>query len=259
MFTCLPLVLQGANDRRLHYAQGKALGGSSGRNQMLYNRGTVGSMGMWADEVNDDAYRWENILPFYEKSVTLTPPDMDVRAANASANYSASTLETDNKGPVHLSYPAYAQPLSSYGPAAFAAAGMPAVQDFISGKLDGYNYFASTIDPETGLRSSAETSFLSPAMSSDRLTVYQWSTAQRILFDDDKRATGVEVNLHGLPPYKLNARNEVILSAGAVSRMATKKKGFLLLTSEYHSFARRTSLCSQALAQRTHSKPTIFL
>lgn len=216
------MVVQGANNRRLHYAQGKALGESSGRNQMLYNRGTNGSFALWAEEVGDDAYTWGNLLPFHEKSVTFTPPNMDVRAANASANYSASTLENDNNGPVHLSYPAYAQPLSSYGPAAFAAAGIPAVEDFISGRLDGYNYFAYTIDPETGLRSSAETSFLSPAMSSDRLTVYQWSTAQRILFDDDKRATGVEVALQGLPPYKLNARREVILSAGAVSTLEDK-------------------------------------
>lgn len=142
---------------------------------------------------------------------------MDVRPANASANYSASTLEADHKGPLHLSYPAYAQPLSSYGPAAFAAAGIRPVQDFISGKLDGYNYFVSTIDPETGLRSSAETAFLSPAMSSDRLTVYQWSTAQKIRFDDHKRAIGVEVHLQGLPPYTVSARKEVILSSGAVS------------------------------------------
>lgn len=186
---------------------------------MLYNRGTKGSFGLWAEEIDDDSYTWENLLPYHERSVHLTPPDMDVRAANASVNYSASTLETDQKGPVHLSYPAYAQPLSSYGPAAFAAAGIPPVEDFISGKLDGYNYFAFTIDPETGLRSSAETSFLSPAMRSGRLTVYQWSTAQRILFDDDKRATGIEVHLQGLPPYKLSARKEVILSAGAVSHL----------------------------------------
>lgn len=192
---------------------------------MLYNRGTVGSFGLWAEQVGDDAYKWENILPFYEKSVTLTPPNMDVRAANASVNCSMSTLETDNKGPVHLSYPAYAQPLSSYGPDAFAAAGVPPVEDFISGKLNGYNYFVSTIDPETGLRSSAETSFLSPAMSSGRLTVYQWSTAQRILFNNETRAMGVEVNLQGLLPYKLHARKEVILSSGAVSRLPRMSSG----------------------------------
>ena len=186
---------------------------------MLYNRGTKGSFALWAHEVGDAAYTWENLLPFHEKSVTFTPPNMDVRAMNASANYSASTLENSRDGPLHLSYPAYAQPLSSFGPAAFAAAGIPPVEDFISGKLDGYNYFAFTIDPETGLRSSAETAFLSPAMGSGRLTVYQWSTAQRILFDDEKRATGVEINLQNLPPYKLHARKEVILSAGAVSNL----------------------------------------
>lgn len=121
---------------------------------MLYSRGTKGSFALWAEEVGDDAYTWEDLLLFHEKSLTFTPPNMDVRAANASAKYSASTFDDSRDGPLHWSYPAYAQPLSSYGPAAFAAAGMPPVEGFVSGKLDGCNYFALTLDPDTGLRSS---------------------------------------------------------------------------------------------------------
>lgn len=47
----------GANNRKVHYARGKCLGGSSALNFMIHHRGTVGSYDMWADEVGDDTYR----------------------------------------------------------------------------------------------------------------------------------------------------------------------------------------------------------
>lgn len=42
----------GANSRRIRYPRGKCLGGSSARNFMLYQRGTVGSYDMWAEDVD---------------------------------------------------------------------------------------------------------------------------------------------------------------------------------------------------------------
>ena len=57
--------------------------------------------------------------------------------------------------------------------------------------------------------------------SSDRLTVYLSSIAQKVLFDNDKRAIGVLINQPAdVPSYKLTARKEVIVSAGAVSFMS---------------------------------------
>ncbi|KAI7256977.1 hypothetical protein KC345_g10896 [Hortaea werneckii] len=44
------------NDRRIHYAQGKTLGGSSARNQMIYDRGSKGSYDYWAELVGDESY-----------------------------------------------------------------------------------------------------------------------------------------------------------------------------------------------------------
>jgi choline dehydrogenase len=47
----------GANNREMHYARGKCLGGSSALNFMIHHRGSEGSYDMWADEVGDDSYR----------------------------------------------------------------------------------------------------------------------------------------------------------------------------------------------------------
>lgn len=48
----------GANDREVHYAQGKCLGGSSALNFMIHHRGSTGSYDQWADLVGDESYTW---------------------------------------------------------------------------------------------------------------------------------------------------------------------------------------------------------
>ena len=60
----------------LHYARGKTLGGSTARNYMAYQRGTIESYQRWADEVADESYTFEALLPHFEKSLNFTPPDL---------------------------------------------------------------------------------------------------------------------------------------------------------------------------------------
>ncbi|THY78023.1 alcohol oxidase [Aureobasidium pullulans] len=205
----------GGNGRRYHYAQGKCLGGSSERNQMIYHRSTAGSYKAFADHVGDDAYLFENMDPFFKRSYHFNLPNDEVRPANATVNYTLTGYDFPGSG-VELSYGNYVNAISSYGPAAFASLGFEANRDFNSGNLTGYGYFPSTIDPVTGLRSSAESGLLSPAIAkSPLLTIYQSCMARNILFDGQKRATGVNVTVDGIKPFTLTARKEVILSAGA--------------------------------------------
>lgn len=46
-----------ADDREIHYARGKVLGGSSQLNFLVYHRPTNGTMAKWAEEVGDDSYQ----------------------------------------------------------------------------------------------------------------------------------------------------------------------------------------------------------
>ncbi|KAF1985208.1 GMC oxidoreductase [Aulographum hederae CBS 113979] len=202
------------NNREFLYAQGKAIGGSSTRNQMMFHRGTKGSYDLWAKEVGDDMYTWNNILKFFKKSVHFTGPDMSKRAANSTPGYDISAYESSG-GPLHVTFPNYASPIASYGKYAFNTIGMNETAGFSSGELDGYNYMPFSIDPATQLRSSAETSFLATAFESTGLMMYHSTRAEKILFDESKRAVGVEVNTGGLS-YSLSARKEVVLSAGAL-------------------------------------------
>lgn len=202
----------GLNDRTLHYARGKCLGGSSGRNYFTYQRGTTQSYQQWATGVNDTSYEWSSLLPYFKKSVDFTPPDNTIRPSNASVGFNPSSFES-RSGPLQVSFPIWANAFSSFAELAFAKLGLQSRLDFVSGKLFGVQYNMNTIDPEGNTRSSSQSSFLQMAMETSTLQVYNGSLAKRILFDGNK-ATGIVVETDG-EAYTLSATKEVILSAGA--------------------------------------------
>ena len=204
----------GANNRRIKYARGKCLGGryalqclmfmlhvteqiSSARNFMIYQRGDRGSYQRWADQVGDSSYTFDNLLPYFKKSTTFTPPSLL------------------NSGPLDVSYANYAGPFSSYMEGGMNGIGIPTRPDFNSGDLLGAQYCSSTITPGNQKRASSQTTFLEAAKNRPNLKVYSLTQAKKILFNGDKRATGVQIpGLFGTTSV-LTARKEVILSAGA--------------------------------------------
>lgn len=74
-------------NRFVHYVRGKCLGGSSVRNQLLYQRPSKGSLDKWAVDVDDETWSWENVLPLYKKSSTLNPPNAKARGKNVTTAY----------------------------------------------------------------------------------------------------------------------------------------------------------------------------
>ena len=91
--------------------------------------------------------------------------------------------------------------------------GLPIVEGSSSGYLLGQSYFLATINATTMTRDSSETSFLRRALAYPNYVVWQSTLAKKILFDTNKKATGVLVDTEGRE-YILSATNEVILTAG---------------------------------------------
>jgi len=195
-----------------HYARGKCLGGSSGRNYLTYQRGTKQTYNRWADQVGDQAYAWDQFLPYFEKSVTFTPPTAD-RAANATPSYDTTTLDS-GKGPISVTFARYALAFSSWVQAGLKQVGINPINGLTSGSILGSSYQLLTIDATKMLRESSETGFLRKnGLSRSNLIIYQSVMAEKILFQGTK-ATGVQINFGGVP-FVLTAKKEVILSAGA--------------------------------------------
>jgi choline dehydrogenase len=194
---------------------------SSAQNALNYNRPTVGSLQAWADAVNDTSYTWANFLPFFEKSLNYSNPDASIRASNATVPYVSPTNQSG--GPLQVSFPNWASPLSSWAQLAFRELGIADVHSLIEGQLIGSQYSPLTLDPSDQTRSSSQTSFLNRAFgersqaTTSNLKVYTHTLAKKILFNTNKTAVGVEVHTGPIqaPSFILSARNEVIVSAGA--------------------------------------------
>ena len=114
-----------------------------------------------------------------------------------------------------MSYPNYRQPFDPYMEKALAKSGLHEIEGLNSGVLDGYAAGTYTIDPRAEVRSSSEESFLQDAMDTTPLKVYTNSLVHKVLFNNEKAATGVLVETdEGL--YTLSARKEVVVSSGVV-------------------------------------------
>ncbi|KAI0466496.1 putative glucose-methanol-choline oxidoreductase [Xylaria cf. heliscus] len=202
----------GGYNESIHYARGKMLGGSSGRNYMAYQRGSAGSYKMWADAVGDSSYEFPSFLPYFMKSVNFTGPS-DSRFANSTPSFDPATVGVkDGTGPLSVTFSHYAQAFATWATKGLQQIGLPIIDGFQSGNLLGQSYCMFTINADTMVRESSETSFLRRGLSNPELLVYQLTQAKRIIFDG-KTAKGVVVDTQGLE-YTLSARKEVILSAG---------------------------------------------
>ncbi|KAI0594558.1 hypothetical protein F4775DRAFT_596094 [Biscogniauxia sp. FL1348] len=201
---------KGAADRELHYPRGKCLGGSSGRNFMMYIRPDAGSLQKWADMVDDQSFTFDNMLPYFQKGCHFTPPDHASWAPHKIPQYDSKAF-TPEGGPLQVSYYNNVRPFSTHLEKAFNEIDIPTTDDFNCGSLMGAQYCTHTVDPATATRSSAQTAFLDLCQARHNIKIFQKTLAKRILFDKHKRATAVIVD-SGLC---LKATKEVILSAGA--------------------------------------------
>jgi choline dehydrogenase len=163
--------------------------------------------------VGDDAYTYENLLPYFKKGIHYNPPNNTLRPNNASVP-AVHDAFSHGSGTVHVSTSDnWVNPISSYVNAAWKALGAPVAHDFVSGTLSGVQYAMNTINPRGNTRSSSY-SFLESVGDATFIRVYNNTLAKQIIFRGNE-AVGALVTSSG-NDYVLFARKEVILSAGAV-------------------------------------------
>lgn len=145
-------------------------------------------------------------------------PSTNPRPANATTfnDVSAFAANTSDEGPVQVAYPYLTNAISSWVDKALAKMGFPEAQGFSNGNLLGRSYITHTIHPRTRRRDTASTSYLQRALrTSNSLNVITHTLVKKILFDEEKRATGVVINTGGFE-WQIGAKKEVILSAGVM-------------------------------------------
>ncbi|CAI6341037.1 unnamed protein product [Periconia digitata] len=205
---------KGNNDRSTHYARGKSVGGSSNLNYMAYAHTNQGALSKWASDVGDSAFEYSNAQRLYRKSVHMWAPDNTKRFANATPQYDFTPDAPNAGGPLDVGYANYGQPFATWIAKAMQASGIANVPSFVNGKLMGSAYITATIDPRNAHRDSSATAFGNPPISN--LKILNGTLAERVLFNAEKKATGVRVSpaANANSTYTLNASKEVIISGG---------------------------------------------
>ena len=191
---------KGLNGRQGYQPRGKALGGSSAINAMLYLRGQRQDYDGWAD-LGCDGWGWDNVLPYFLSSEN---------------HEDGSTNIHGGAGPLQVSHQKSPRPVTRAFIEAAAQLQHREVADFNSGDNEGVGLYQVTQfhDPaRAGERCSAAAAYLHPVMSRDNLTVITGAHATRLSLKG-KRATGVHYR-SGKQDQHVAAAREVILCGGA--------------------------------------------
>jgi choline dehydrogenase len=180
--------------RELYWPRGKTLGGSSSLNAQMWVRGAKVDYDAWGD-----GWTYDDVLPYFK------------RAEHRVGSNTAGTYGTD--GPLYIEELRSPNPLRSAYFDACTSAGLARLPELNDPGIDG---FAPTpVNQHRGRRWSAADGYLRPAAKRPNLTVLTGAHARRIVLEEG-RAVGVEYNDGHGAVLRVDARREVLLSAGAV-------------------------------------------
>ncbi|KAL2716017.1 hypothetical protein V1478_013693 [Vespula squamosa] len=193
---------QAMKDKRCRWPRGKALGGSSVLNSMLYVRGNRRDFDQW-ESFGNPGWGYEDVLPYFKKSQDQRNPYL----ARNTKYHSTGGYLTVQDCP-------YNTPL---GPAFLQAAeemGFDIV-DVNGEQQTGFGFFQYTM--RRGTRCSAAKAFIRPIKFRKNFHLSLWSHVTRVLIDPStKKAYGIEFIRNGRVETVF-AKKEVILSAGAIN------------------------------------------
>lgn len=181
------------NNRSLHCPRGKALGGSSSMNSMIYIRGHASDYDRWEAE-GCPGWGWKDVLPYFKKS------ERNLLGQDPALHGTLGELVVDK--------PRDPNPLSQLFIQAAAHLGLRRNDDFNGREFEGVGIY--NVTQKDARRLSSYRAFVAP-LQRPNLSVLTDRQVGRLLLDGD-RVTGIELR-NG---ERLLARREVILSAGAL-------------------------------------------
>lgn len=190
----------GLNGRRGYQPRGKALGGSSAINGMLYVRGHPFDYDDWAAD-GCTGWDWNSVLPYFKKAEQNNQFDDELHGGN---------------GPLHVSQALTDNPLNAMFYSAAQARQIRYNPDFNGPEQEGVGPYQVTQfrrGERHGERCSAAAAYLHPNLERPNLDVITRAHISKIVIENG-RATGAEY-IKGGQTHHLTCQKEVILSAGA--------------------------------------------
>ena len=188
----------GLGGRSIEWPRGKVLGGSSSLNGLLYVRGQSQDYDRWR-QMGNPGWGWDDVLPLFRRS------ENNERGADAFHG---------NEGPLSVSNMRIQRPITDAWVAAAQAAGYPFNPDYNGADQEGVGFFQLT--SRNGRRCSAAVAFLNPVKSRENLRIVTHALTNRIEIEGN-RVTGVIYSDRSGQQHRVKAKEEVIVSAGAIN------------------------------------------
>ncbi len=186
----------GLNGRVLNYPRGKAIGGSSSINAMIYMRGQSADYDHWR-QLGLAGWGWDDVLPYFKRHEN---------------HFLGDTEKYGTDGELLIQPPRVSWELLDAFRSAAAQAGIKSIVDFNTGDNEGCCAFH--VNQKRGRRWSAASAFLKPALKRGNIRLETGCVVESVMFDG-RRAVGVRWRKDG-EARSARCRGEVILAAGAI-------------------------------------------
>ena len=186
----------GLNGRVLNYPRGKAVGGSSAINAMIYMRGQARDYDHWR-QLGLTGWGWDDVLPYFKQHEHHFLGASDAHAVGGEWRIEPQRVRWEL--------------LETFRVAA-EQAGIKPIGDFNTGDNEGSCYFH--VNQKRGRRWSAARGFLKPVLDRGNLRLETGCLVEGVTFDG-RRASGVRWRQNG-QTWRARCRGEVILAAGSV-------------------------------------------
>jgi choline dehydrogenase len=207
----------GLNQRSIHYARGKGIGGSSSINAMIYMRGQASDYARWSELTGDPIWQWDRTLETY-KSI--------------EDYYAGANPWHGNAGEMRVERPRVQWDILDAWRDAAQEQGIPKIEEFNRGDNEGCAYFQMM--QKRGERWSMADAYLHPIRNRTNLTILTKAQVLRLKLCPITAASlnqsrytksawhgaqtevdGLEFLHEGIRKTAL-AKDQVILSAGSI-------------------------------------------
>jgi choline dehydrogenase len=185
--------------REVSAPRGRVLGGCSSINGMIYTRGQRQDYDSWAELSGCEGWSYDELLPYFK-----APERFELASDNPYHG---------NDGELYVTHVAMKYPITEAYMNAAESIGIQRLDDINTDTPSGIGYMQ--VNMKDRQRWSAADAFLSPEVRArQNLTITLNAAAKRVLLDG-QRAVGIEYEDAKGQAHRVQAKREVVLSAGA--------------------------------------------
>ncbi|KAL5455889.1 hypothetical protein PMIN07_006901 [Paraphaeosphaeria minitans] len=201
--------------RNLTYRAGKAWGGTSAVNGMVYIRGDKAQYDAW-EELGNRGWNWNTLFASYKKGEHFIVPTQ----AQVASGVTFDEAFHGKAGPLDLGFPLSLSNGSYYAKAraTWEKLGVQSIKDLNGGAPHGFVTAPMTLDPQAAVREDSARAYYTPAEARTNLKIIK-GTVKRITWGKDAGRLAVADGFEYVSPsgtmLEVRAKKEVILSASA--------------------------------------------